>query len=231
MSDFERCSELRDWRLAHAGDLPRRRSDDAYEQSLALWFSKALQRQQRALSSRPSHRQLTLDETAHLDSIVRMAIEAPAAVPIEPLRKRRRTKSKPASTSPTPEVNSHGLCLRDVEEDGVVGSAGVSGGASASNASSSGLRCEGSGPNLAQSLCLRGLNIQYPFSQLILEGLKVKEARTYELGKRNIAHPGEELFLIETPGSRNTVGALVEGMPQDKQACRIDFYLFRTNFH
>ena len=46
----------------------------------------------------------------------------------------------------------------------------------------------------------------------------MKEARAYELGKRNIAHPGEEMFLIETPGSRSIVGAIVEGRPQDKQA-------------
>ena len=91
MSDFERCSELRDWRRAHAGDLPRRRSDNEYEQSLARWYSKASQRQHRALSSRPSERQLTPDETAHLDSIVRIAIESPAAAPVEPLRKRLRT--------------------------------------------------------------------------------------------------------------------------------------------
>ena len=92
MSDFERCSEMRDWRRAHAGDLPRRRSDNEYEQSLALWYSKASQRQHRALSSRPSERQLTLDETAHLDSIVRIAIEFPAAAPVEPPRKRLRMK-------------------------------------------------------------------------------------------------------------------------------------------
>ena len=65
--------------------------------------------------------------------------------------------------------------------------------------------------NLAQSLCLRGLNIQYPFSQLILEGLEVKEARKCELGTRNVAQPGKEMFLIETPGSRSTAGASVGG--------------------
>ena len=99
VSDFERCSELRDWRRAHAGDLPSRSSDNEYEQSIARWYSKASQRQHRALSSRPSQRQLTPDETAHLDSIVRMAIEAPAAAPVEPLRKRQRAKSSSAPGS------------------------------------------------------------------------------------------------------------------------------------
>ena len=56
----------------------------------------------------------------------------------------------------------------------------------------------GSGPS-RMSLLLRGLNIQYPFSRLILAGLKDTEVRDYALGYRNIAHPGEEMFLIETP--------------------------------
>ena len=54
--------------------------------------------------------------------------------------------------------------------------------------------------NLAQQLVLRGLNIQYPFSQLILTGDKTIEARRYALGHLNIARPGEEQFIIETPG-------------------------------
>ena len=79
----------------------------------------------------------------------------------------------------------------------------------ASTSIQSGLCRDGNPQTLAQSLCLRGLNIQYPFSQLILEGVKLKEARTYELGNRNIARPGEEMFLIETPGSRRTAGAIL----------------------
>ena len=81
-NDFEQCAALRDWRLTHAGGLPNRRSDNDAEKSLASWLSKALQRRQRALSDRPSQRQLTPDEAAHLDSIVGMAIgEASANVP------------------------------------------------------------------------------------------------------------------------------------------------------
>ena len=79
----------------------------------------------------------------------------------------------------------------------------------ASTSTQSGLCRDGNPQTLGQSLCLRGLNIQYPFSQLILEGVKVKEARTYALGSRNIARPGEEMFLIETPGSRRTAGAML----------------------
>lgn len=82
----------------------------------------------------------------------------------------------------------------------------------ASTSALSGLCPEGLSQSPVQSLWLRGLNIQYPFSQLILKGLKVKEARAYELGKRNIARPGEEMFLIETLGSRSTRGALVQGV-------------------
>ena len=47
---------------------------------------------------------------------------------------------------------------------------------------------------------LRGLNIQWPFSQLLLAGLKRVEVRRYGLGHKNIAHAGEEMWLVETPG-------------------------------
>lgn len=61
----------------------------------------------------------------------------------------------------------------------------------------------------AQQLTLRGLNINYPFSQLMLQGAKTIESRHFYLGHRNIANQGEELFLIETPGPRNVLGAVL----------------------
>ena len=62
-------------------------------------------------------------------------------------------------------------------------------------------------------MTLRGLNIQYPFSQLIMLGAKTIEARTYALGHRSIAHAGEEMFLIETPDSKRAKSAVVDDMP------------------
>ena len=52
-----------------------------------------------------------------------------------------------------------------------------------------------------QKLSLRGLNIQWPFSQLILAGIKTVEVRGYDLCYKypNVL-PGEEVWLIETPG-------------------------------
>ena len=71
----------------------------------------------------------------------------------------------------------------------------------------------------AQQLTMRGLNIQYPFSRLIMLGAKTIEARTYALGHRSIAHAGEEMFLIETLGSKRSkpavVGDLSIGAPPD----------------
>jgi hypothetical protein len=63
---------------------------------------------------------------------------------------------------------------------------------------------------LGETLWCRGLNINYPFSRLILEpplpeeagrevALKSVEVRTYDLGHRDIAQPNEEFFIIETP--------------------------------
>ena len=62
-----------------------------------------------------------------------------------------------------------------------------------------------------QKLSLRGLNIQWPFSQLILAGCKTAEVRGYDLGYKfpNVL-PGEEVWLIETLGTpaapRNAIG-------------------------
>ena len=66
---------------------------------------------------------------------------------------------------------------------------------------------------VAQQMSLRGLNIQYPFSRLILLGAKSIEARTFPLGHLNIANADEELFLIETPGAKNARGAVVDDIP------------------
>ena len=107
-NDFERCAALRDWKLTHTGGLPSRSSDQAAEKSLANWLSKTLQRRQRALGSGPSKRQLTLDQAAHLDNIMGMAIgEVPAQVPT----------ASHASTEATFQGNAGTDPARPVEHD------------------------------------------------------------------------------------------------------------------
>ena len=64
---------------------------------------------------------------------------------------------------------------------------------------------KGGGPNASpshqpQRQAFRGINIQWPFSDLILKGVKTAEARKYPLGHRNIAQANEELWFIETLG-------------------------------
>ena len=67
---LERCADLRQWRLSHAGELPKRRSDNQEEASLAMWLSKALPRRVSSLGDGPSKRQLTPEETSHLNNIL-----------------------------------------------------------------------------------------------------------------------------------------------------------------
>ena len=77
-----------------------------------------------------------------------------------------------------------------------------------------------SSSGMAVLLVLRGLNIQYPFSQLILAKLKDTEVRDYALGHRSIANPDEEMFLIETP-PKNQASAAVDHIdlgPPPRQA-------------
>ena len=67
----------------------------------------------------------------------------------------------------------------------------------------------------AVALSLPGLNIQWPFSQLVLSEAKTEEVREYDLGHRNIQLADVETYLVETPGptadaARN---AVVDGAP------------------
>ena len=63
------------------------------------------------------------------------------------------------------------------------------------------------------TLCLRGLNVQYPFSQLLLAGTKTAEVRDYEFGHRKIAFPGEET-TVETrgPPAQPSRNAAIDGV-------------------
>ena len=66
----------------------------------------------------------------------------------------------------------------------------------------------GQGALCCETASFPGLNIQWPFSQLILSGDKTVEVRSYALGWKNIARPGVEMWLVETPGE---AGALPKG--------------------
>ena len=57
------------------------------------------------------------------------------------------------------------------------------------------------------SLC--GLNVQYPWSRLLMLGCKTMEVRTYPLGQYRCFSEGQQMFLIETPGNRSAEGAMV----------------------
>ena len=52
-----------------------------------------------------------------------------------------------------------------------------------------------------QSIALPGLNVQWPWSRLILAGVK-DEIRTYDLGARNICRANQETWIVETPGDK-----------------------------
>ena len=53
-----------------------------------------------------------------------------------------------------------------------------------------------------------GINIQFPISQLILDGRKTIETRRYPLPAKYI---GKELFIIETPGKDGKFSARIVG--------------------
>ena len=61
-----------------------------------------------------------------------------------------------------------------------------------------------------QRLSLCGLNVQYPWSRLLMLGRKKMEERKYALGHYQCFSEGEQLFLIETVGAGSTKGAIVD---------------------
>ena len=96
---LERCAHLRQWRLSHAGELPRRKSDNQEEASLAMWLSKALPRRFRSLGDGPSKKQLTPEETLHLDSILQEKLHADVDNPATDSGSHQPPAPKPPLTS------------------------------------------------------------------------------------------------------------------------------------
>ena len=69
------------------------------------------------------------------------------------------------------------------------------------------LKAPASPPCSSQSLTLCGLNVQYPWSRLLMvQG----DGCEYALGKYRCFSAGEQLFFIETLGSGSTQGAMVD---------------------
>ena len=82
------------------------------------------------------------------------------------------------------------------------------------------------------SLELCGINVQYPWSRLILAGVKAVEVRKYPLGRYPSFIAEQDLFLIETPGRGSTQDAdcaIDVGAPPDK-ACVIGVVRFSGCF-
>ena len=67
--DFERCQDFRQWHVLHGGQLPNRHSNFEHERSFAGWLANARARHHRAMASAPSKRQLTVEESNHLDDL------------------------------------------------------------------------------------------------------------------------------------------------------------------
>lgn len=56
---------------------------------------------------------------------------------------------------------------------------------------------------------LPGINIQYPWSQYLLDGKKTIETRTYSIPKKFIE---QEMAIIETPGEEGNFKARIAGI-------------------
>ena len=129
--------------------------------------------------------------------------------------------------APDPEIDGGELVLDDPPPSWRSVIDDITGHRPGNTSSATGQEVEGnttSSTGLAATLNLPGLNINWPFSQLILAGVKTVEVRSYALGYRNIAQPAVEMWLVETPGIANAIskgGVLVGGVavaPRPKDA-------------
>ena len=55
---------------------------------------------------------------------------------------------------------------------------------------------------------LPGINIQYPISRMILDGIKTIETRTYPIPQQYV---GKEMLIVETPGPKEKFKARLVG--------------------
>ena len=62
---------------------------------------------------------------------------------------------------------------------------------------------------------MTGLNIQTPWSSLLIDGLKTVETRSYHLP---LKYEGIELYLVETPGKLGKFTHHLEFLSSEKRA-------------
>ena len=230
---FERSKELEQWFINHSGERPRRRSRNQSEVSLAMWLDRALKRRTNAWYHRPCARQLTTEEKAILNRIIVQGdITAAANImgicttilnpvpagsnPPEHTSNKRLRQNLSGSVEPVPEAIPKRSRTHTTPHNN----------------------------NNAVTVSLRGLNIQWPFSQLLLNGTKLEEVRQYPLNYRGIAKTQEEVFIVETKGpsvckERNAIshGIQIPARPSTAQivgtirfACSQPYYDKQT-FH
>ena len=191
---LEQLNSLREWLQAHGWKQPARRSENSAERRAALCFAKLQIRCSRPLGGarQPRDEQLNAAEVRELRQIS-ARITSSAAVTSDgvddAVPEVDFAPTEAADTAmPAQDAASRYLL---VPQDLAVREVGA-----------------------LVSLSLPGLNIQWPFSQLVLAGAKTEEVRKYELGYRNIAHANTEYWIVETPGPTASAltNAVVDGV-------------------
>ena len=219
---------------AHQGALPRQRSDDDSERSLAASHRDLKSRVSGPIrgGKRPSCQQLTPSEVKYFDLIARE--QSISAASLDQITDAPAPMDGSCAVAPGLRPNATPAARRGADaapcqpgdQEMPIASPGKRLRCKSPASAATGLRPSAvelgitapvpaaggevvdPGATLSQQLTLRGLNINWPFSQLLLLGAKTVEARRFPLGHRNIAHAGEELFLIETPPKCASAGVV-----------------------
>ena len=203
---LKRCNELRQWFIKHSGERPRRRSLDQTEVSLALWLDRSMKRRTDAWNSRPCARRLTPPESKLLNSILVQVVPAGTDAPASSSWTTATDLKHTPEGFESPDL-SNSKRLRQKLCSQVESVPDVASKRSRTHTTPHTNR-------KAVTLGLRGLNIQWPFSQLLLMGAKLEEVRGYPLDYRGIAKTEEEVWIVETKGPVNNKGnnAILNGI-------------------
>ena len=200
LATTQKCDRMEAYLESHGGRPPKHRSLDPEEMKLRKQWDDLVRRLTGPIghATKPCEKKLRQPHAARVESIQQRMLTSPCADPstaddVPPGdAKAAQCDEHISATSPLYSSASSNLCVAQVKRrqaDLPYNESPKRQRTSTSDSHSN-----------AVTLCLRGLNIQWPFSQLILLGAKTDEVRGYDLGHRKICSKDQEVWIVETKG-------------------------------
>ena len=190
-----KCVKMEAFLEVHQWQMPLRRSADPEEMKLRRIWDDLRRRCTDYIGrgTKPTEKKLTQQSRSRVERIEREQRRREAATEATPSGERGPTDADRVTKEPARRIPR-----RTLEEPRTDGRPKRP-------------RTTPPGDNTA-TLCMRGLNIEWPFSQLLLMGVKTEEVRKYELDHRNICHAKQDTWIVEIcgPPENSTTNAICD---------------------